>query len=799
MLPVQTVTYAPERTEERMTMNLTRVPVAALSALFLAGSVAQAAGGLVLVKDGQPTAAIVIAAKPSENAQVAAEEFQRCIEKMSGARLPIVSDKQAAGPGALVLIGRSRLTDGMRGLKIPSGVTKNLREEGFAIYCRGNRLVLAGNDAEPYYGTRYAVSDVLNRLGMRWFLPGDYGEVAPKAATIEVPEMSVVERPSFPMRNFWTHSEGTMDAERDLWKVRNKMNPRIQQWFGVPGDGSVNNYLPKDQFDAHPEMFAMSRDGGREKSTPCMTNPDMINSMIERVKADARAGRRVSAFAPEDGVPRCFCPNCRKVNWALDGYGSNDRDPEAEASTSQEWFYFVNRILEGVNKEFPDHLIATNGYSNREIAPQLPDFNKSKNLVVMFANICACTIHAYDDPRCWQMERQAEMLKQWTRICDKVWIYSYNYTMLVGKGTITPMVHRIRRNIPLLKEYGLIGFLDQDEADMSLTGIPTHIVRAALEWNTKADVEAVLDDFFAKWFGAAAKPVRAYYDALEEAFNNAPQHGHEDVILPAIYTPELMAALDQAITGAERLTNSDTEKLHVRAERLSYDHLRAYVALEKAKQECNYAEAARQVERMLVLKDQLHAITPFYGWSPYPVYGAAWERDRMRRLDGKVSGSEGTLIAMLPVEAKFRTDPFDDGRYNRWDDPLLDDSNWRTLATTTGWENQGLMNANGHPYRGVAYYRLKVDLPADAAGKSVWIFIPAADNEVWVWVNGRYAGHRPYMRPWSRPQEAEMDISRLIEPGKTNQVAVRVLCNFDVFGANGIYERMFIYAKKSTR
>jgi hypothetical protein len=154
---------------------------------------------------------------------------------------------------------------------------------------------------------------------------------------------------------------------------------------------------------------------------------------------------------------------------------------------------------------------------------------------------------------------------------------------------------------------------------------------------------------------------------------------------------------------------------------------------------------------------------------------------------------------MLPVEAKFRTDPFDDGRYNRWDDPLLDDSNWRTLATTTGWENQGLRDANGHPYRGVAYYRLKVDLPADAAGKSMWIFIPAAINEVWVWVNGRYAGHRPHVQAWIRPQEAEMDISRLIEPGKTNQVAVRVLCNYDTFGASGIYERMFIYANKSTR
>jgi hypothetical protein len=43
----------------------------------------------------------------------------------------------------------------------------------------------------------------------------------------------------------------------------------------------------------------------------------------------------------------------------------------------------------------------------------------------------------------------------------------------------------------------------------------------------------------------------------------------------------------------------------------------------------------------------------------------------------------------------------------------------------------------------------------------------------------------------------ELDISRLLKPGEKNSIAIRVLCNFDVFGASGIYEPMFIYAKKS--
>jgi len=80
----------------------------------------------------------------------------------------------------------------------------------------------------------------------------------------------------------------------------------------------------------------------------------------------------------------------------------------------------------------------TNGYANRDIPPELPRFNERQNLVVMFANICACTLHAYDDPKCWQMRRQGQMIRQWGKLCDKVWLYNYNYTMLVSKFTLTP-------------------------------------------------------------------------------------------------------------------------------------------------------------------------------------------------------------------------------------------------------------------------------------------------------------------------------------------------------------------------
>jgi len=749
----------------------------------------------VLVEQGRPVATIMTAAQPSDNAKTAAAELQKYVEKMSGVRLTIVDDTaQVSGP--VVLVGPSRLTAQIPDLRIPAGKTRNLREEGFVVRTVGDRLVLAGNDVPPYFGTRYAVVYLLHELGVRWFMPGEIGEVVPSMNTIKIGPINVTQKPDFPMRNFWEHGRGKMVAELREWKIHNMLNPDSQDAFGVPADGSIGRYLPKDKFDTYPEWFALQRDGTRDSSHPCTTSEGMIEYVAERIKREARSGNKVSAFAPVDGNPRCWCENCERIGNAFDGYGANERDPIPESSASNEWFYFVNRILAKVNEEFPEHIIASNGYANRDIPPEVPPhipFDASNNLTVMFANIGACTIHAYDDPKCWQMHRQAQMIRQWCKLSDKVWIYNYNYTMLVNKGTLTPVVQRIRRNIPLLKEWGVVGFYDQDEGDWALSGLPTRLVRARLQWDTKADVDAILEDFFTQWFGPAAQPMKAYYQALEDAFENTHVHGHEDVILPSIYTDELMAVLDRQITAAEAAVTSEPYRFRVGLERLIYDLLRAYVAMMKAQHNCEFRKAAEFAGRIIELQAELNKRTPFMGWHPFKVYESDWEQKRMLAADAKINGPVGKLIAPLPLEAAFRLDPHDDGRFERWQDGAADPSQWRTMRTTAGWDAQGLHDERGRPYKGIAWYQFEVDIPKNASVEHAHLHGMAIVNEAWVWVNGRYAGHRPYMMQWFRPHSLDMDVSKLLIPGQRNRITLRVLCNADVWGANGIYERLFLY------
>jgi hypothetical protein len=815
-----------------------RLHCMAVSAALLVLTIAASAGAFTLATNGKPACSIVIAEKAGPNAKIGAQELQKYVEKISGAKLEIHTDAEnVAGPK--VLIGRSKLTSAIAGLTIPNGMTLKMKEEGYVIHCAGDTLVLAGNDSAPadckeaaaevrntkraqdpiYLGTRYAVYDFIQRLGVRWFTPGDYGEVVPKSSTIQFADVSITKKPDFPLRSAWCFGD-----DWTLWAIRHGQNPEGVGWFGVPGDSSLNGYVPKDKIKEHPEWFALQPDGSRSLM-PCMSDelrrndpkyagqPRLLDAMTDRIGQDVEVGSQNSAFSPDDGTPYCMCDLCGKTSyrfyddWAVafrpGAEGDPAGDPIPSYLTGQEWFFFVNGILDNSAKNWPSHFIATNGYANRYFPPEFgPEFNQHGNLVIMFADINSCTIHRFDDPKCWEMQRQLQILKRWCKLCDKTWIYGYNYTMLVGKGTLTPQEKRIAADVPMVKEAGSIGFADQEWRDISQLGIPTYLTRFAMEWDTKTDVRALLNDFYSKWFGPAGPAMRDYYETLENAFDGAVAHGHEDVVLPMVYTPAVMSQLAVDMAKAQAAASTDAEKTHVKMESMMFQHLDLYVRSLQAKQELRFADAASMLRQMQALKLKMREIDQNFGWPPSP-YAMDWEAARMDRYVARIDGKEGKMLAPLPMTAKFCTDKRDVGRFARWEDTDYNDSKWQSCKTDIGWQMQGLrdedglplMTKDGHPYRGVGWYRFTVDVPTFQAGKSVKLMCPGMNNQGWVWVNGTYCGRNEFKQAWFRPSELEVDVTKYLKPGK-NVIAVRILSNEEYFGSNGIYENPFLWISR---
>jgi hypothetical protein len=763
-----------------------------------------AAADMVIVQEGQPRATIVVAQDAAgpvkQKLQLAAEELQTYVQKMSGAKLPILDDSQNPN-GPLLLVGRSRFSDAL-GVTIPSGLSPARREEGFVIVCRNDRLLLAGNNDGPYHGTEYAVYDFLRGLGVRWFMPGDFGEIVPQQKTIRVPEQQVLQKPDFAMRNWWLHAQPELATQETRWKLRNKMNP--EPMFAICGDSSARAIVaPEALRKEKPELLALNENGTRNPYLPNLSNPEAVAIAGGIIKDYLRKNPAANSygFAPDDGMPRDFNPETLRLSRGFVTLGARPGVP-GEASITEEWMLFVNQVAVEVHKEFPQAYIATNGYANRNLPPE--GVKLDDRMVIMFAAIWSCTLHGYDDDHCWQKVRQGQMLKRWCELCKNVWIYGYNYNMLVSGLTPFPEFTKLRRDFPLMKKWGVMGFHDESRNVWAEAGIASRYLRAQLEWNAEADVDAILDDFFTKWYGRAARPMKAFYVALDDAITRMPMHGHEDRIMPEVYTPELLARLKQLVAEAERSADTDVDKLHVRAERLIYEHLVAYMDLAAGEAAGNFAAAVAQADKMLSLRVQLHAINPFFIWPDEKGYHTGvwyWTiTDRKRyyqSLVDKTAGKTGTLVAFAPRQAMFRTDPHEEGIFANWQHPGLDESGWTLADTTRPFYRQGYDDGRGYPYLGHIWYRLKLDVPAAAQGKKVMLCVPVVVTEAWCWVNGNYAGHRPYQEAYVRPAEMELDVTQFIRPGQTNVVAIRVDTSLSAAqAAEGMQSRALLYTPK---
>lgn len=107
--------------------------------------------------------------------------------------------------------------------------------------------------------------------------------------------------------------------------------------------------------------------------------------------------------------------------------------------------------------------------------------------------------------------------------------------------------------------------------------------------------------------------------------------------------------------------------------------------------------------------------------------------------------------------------------------PEFDDSGWRTLDVPHDWgiESafvQDLPGSTGKlPWAGTGWYRKKFALPAEDAGRRVYLEFDGAMSYALVWCNGQIAGGWAYgYSSW------RVDLTPFVKPGAENVIAVRL-------------------------
>ena len=772
------------------------------------------AADLTIVADGKPNAVIVVAAGET-NAIRVATEIQKYIEKMSGTKLPVVNEPEADTTGlpVKIAVGHTQLA-AKNGVAIPSGFKevvgdpRAFEEEGFVIKTKGNAVILGGNSDGHYLGTLYAGYEFLERLGCRWYFPGEWGEVIPERKTVVFPETDLVSKPDFVIRGIsgpgsgWSPATAEEDKAYKEWfrKAKYSYNPQsCANFYPGVGDGFLAYLVPPREFQTNdPTLYAMNKSGSRtqplyeNQAMLSLCNPKTFELAVKNLK-EAFAGKRKTSIvssngfgiSPPDGSCYDFDPEAVKKN-------QNFRYPAYDAlpMTSEEYFDFAVRLA----KEFPDKWVSTMAYCGREMPPQ--GVKIPPNMAVLYAPIATDVLHPCGDPRSWRRMETLSIMRQWCKLSPHVFMYDYNPGFLLGSFVPERDVANFAVNVKLYKAMKLKGFETEGRKTYMVNWI-SYYMRGKLMWDANADVAALKQDFYTTFFGSEAGPfVQQWWDECEKALAATTMECHEDWLVTHVYTVAFTQNIHQYVVKAAQCEMTPKQKEHFNAFALIADHLEAIAARDEAEKNLDYAEAIKQAQRAEDDNAKLVAIYSFFSTLKYggDFTGAM---GRYKKFVQMTNGTTGTLVATIPLETKFKRDPYNEGVVMEWYLPAYDDKDWRNENTFYTWDQQDPPeDAKGHSYNGYGWYRVIVNIPADAVNKPLKLHLGGVINEGWVWVNGQYVGHREWKLWWSGRERLEMDVDATgkVQAGP-NVITIRIWNDADSGG--GLLRRGFLWLSKS--
>jgi hypothetical protein len=768
---------------------------------------------LAIVSSGKTRAVVVVDAKAGKWEKRAAEDLVKYIGLMSGAK-PALADTDAAAASALksdaplLIVGAAALKADPTLAQALAKVAKKdpvLRADAVVLRRAGNRILLAGTNDDSHY---YAATELLRRWGCRWYLPTEIGECIPESKTLTVEALDYAYAPPFEVRNYWIAWNGSTEGQEEFTH-RNFMNSGV----GVPNGHAIGEYV-KELVPKGKSLFDIP-----------IAEDATAEHIVKKVAPKFAKGEYFS-LGMEDGVYRSESKLDKQLQAGLkDKYFLSD-------SLADPFLVLYNKVSDRLQKQYPDSKskIGFLAYGNLTIPPQRK-ITAAKPLVAYLAPIDIDPIHGMDDPKSPPRREYKEMLYRWAEVMQgRVVIYDYDQGMLVWRDIPNPSIQAISQDIKHYKKAGILGVSTESRNAIATTFLNLY-VRGQLYWNPDADAKAMLAEFYEAFYGPAAGPMADYWTAILEAWEESLVQEHEHFVIPAIYTPELMAGLRGKLWDAEKAVaplagkSGRNEKLYVermKFARLGFNVLEYYTAMVKAAAtDADYKEAVAAGEKALAARLKLAQMNPTFTTRVVGVAaetkasGPAWfpgEVEQYRQLAALTDGTKGTLIRKSPLEWAFRRDPHDTGVVSGWASrqkvdftwwngrnqapgPMwhfLNPGYWEPLRTDLYMQAQGVMSRDFYSYTGYAWYRTDFDLkPADAKGK-VRVMFPGLFNEAWLYVNGHLVAHRAYKEPWWLSDykfEWDVDLSEFLKPG-ANTIAVRVN-NPHHFG--GMFRRPFLY------
>ncbi|MGI6456753.1 MAG: DUF4838 domain-containing protein [bacterium] len=532
-----------------------------------------------LFADGTTEYEIVIPENPSETLRWAARELRHWLKEVSGADFPIVEDCVNRKEKEIVLGLNRHAKEGL-----PEKSLQNQPEEqGFVIQSQGATVYIYGGDD---LGTQYGVFDFLETyLGCRWYTPTV--SVIPEKQQFSFTSLNRQDYPRLRVRNDFYY-----EAFEPIWAARNRINGVMsyrEQPGGVEGYWGVHTFyyfLPPDEFFAeHPEYFS-EIDGQRkyDHAQLCLTNPEVLQIMIERVKKFMREHPEYLIYdvSQNDWYGACQCDKCQAIT-------------EAEGSEAGPVLSFVNKVAEAVEEEFPDKYIGTLAYQYTRKPPKT--LRPRDNVVVRLCSIECCFSHSFYE--CPQNEAFLDDLQRWAKIAPQLYIWDYvvNFRHYVLPH---PNFRALQPNLQAFAQNKAIGVMEQacyNTRGGEFSELRAYLL-AKLLWNPfRTDTEQWIDDFMYGYYGRSGQYVRAYFDRLHDYITPDTHMGCFASTERPYFTDEFIQKSESLFDQAEAVADNIDILHRVEMARLPVMYLKLIIRRDQAKQDGTYARFKAICER----------------------------------------------------------------------------------------------------------------------------------------------------------------------------------------------------------
>jgi len=699
-----------------------------------------------LVRDGRPVATVVVQQQSGAKRQrrrsfpgddgAAAKVLVEWVKKITDAELPLASEAPEGQPA--VFVGAAAVAAGLKldGIASPT-------KEGLRIVADSRRVLIAGQSPTA---TLKGVCRFLESLGCRYFMDHPLGEVFPRTKTLAVGALDITEEPGFRYRRIW----GSTWSGDNLWKI----------WNGAGGvhmgmQHAWGGLFARKLFDQHPDYFRMDAEGKRQPSDwLCTSNPEVRRLFAGRVAAAIEKGAGNPSISPPDGRGYCQCAACK----AQDDPKSLEPSSGTVCVTNR-YVDFFDAVARRVAAKHPEAILGFYCYADYTQPPSVRR-KLSPNLCAWIAPIRYCRFHAIGNRLCPSRTQLAELIDGWAACVAKMGYRTYNYNL--AECTVPYSKLAIwKHDVPYLKAKGCIGI--NLETLHSWHIYAPHIYQSIrLAYDPDADSDALMADYFARFFGPDAGPlVKRYWTGVDEAFATVKCHAGSFFGVHCVYTPAFLKQCRSLLDRAAAAAKGNAQ--HAARVALFSEGLRnaeEYIALREAMNRGDFAKAKAVYGQLLARNEALvkqrlsNHYTPRY----------------IKRFLGKVieAGAAAVappskLVAVLPDRWRMAYAAADTDGEKRYTVSKFDDSAWRQVATYSATlDEQGLPDR-----KTILWYRTRFAAPKTVDGK-LTLFFAEVDGAATVYVNGRKVGEQPKKRlPFT------VDVAEAVRPG-VNVVAVRV-------------------------